>query len=293
MRSEAMARGCRREGAKSGIAGLLVGTLLLVVAVGCVAPDPRVAFATARAALGGGAAATVTPTLASTATESAAAPAAVTPSDEATTAAPLPTPTWTAAATLGPTSTPWPTATSTPTIAMIVGPAAPWLTVQARTSTPRPAYVPATPPSGPAVATIPPLVFPGSAAPTWTPAPTAFPIRPGEVVTGTPSAPSGPELELLSMAEFVDEAAGEFVVTGEVHNIGDRTLEGVTALVNLYDAQERFLATGSAPIVYPSLPPGLRSPFAVTLALRPGADHYTIQFLDGSGKLIETRDARG
>jgi len=191
------------------------------------------------------------------------------------------------------TATPSPTATETPTLSMLVGPAVPWLTVQAQTSTPRPAYVAATPPEGPSVATIPPRPFPGSPAPTWTPAPTIFPILPGEPAPGTPSVPPGPELELLSLADYVDASTGELVVTGEVRNISNRTLLGVTAVVNQYDAEGRLLGSASETLVYPSLAPDQRSPFAVAQTDRAERSRYTIQFLDSEGKLIETRDATG
>jgi hypothetical protein len=189
-----------------------------------------------------------------------------------------------------PTATPAPTATATATISMLVGPAVPWLTVQAYTSTPRPAYVAATPPEGPALATIPPRSFPGEAAPTWTPAPTAFPVLPGQPDTATPS---GPVLELLSVADFVDEATGELVVTGEVRNISEDTVTGVRAVVNLYDVQDQLLGSASEPLVFPSLSPDQRSPFAVAQAARPQRSHFTIQFLDGTGRLLETLDATG
>jgi len=83
------------------------------------------------------------------------------------------------------------------------------------------------------------------------------------------------------------------VVTGEVRNIGDRTLLGVTAVVNLYDAQDRFLGSGSEPLVYPSLAPDRRSPFAVAQTNRADMNYYTVEFLDGEGTIIEVRDATG
>lgn len=272
----------RANGAYRVLAPVALG--LLFILAGCAMPDPRVSWATARAALGGGKS-TVTPT------PSVEPTATVTPTPEQTPLAPAPTeaPTGTPA----PTATPRPTATATPTISMLVGPAVPWLTVQAYTSTPRPAYVAATPPEGPAAATIPPRPFPGSPAPTWTPVPTVFPVLPGQPATETPSAPTGPELELLSIAAFVDASTGELVVTGEVRNIGNRTLTGVRAVVNLYDAQDRLLGSASEPLVYPSLAPDQRSPFAVAQPDRPESSRYTVQFLDAEGKIIDTLDSTG
>ena len=256
---------------------------LLLLAAGCGLPNPGISWDAARAALGG-AKPTVTPT------PSAEPTATATPTPERMPVALAPTQACTS--TPAPTASPWPTATATPTISMLVGPAVPWLTVQAYTSTPRPAYVAATPPQGPAVATIPPRPFPGSAAPTWTPAPTVFPILPGQPTPGTPSAPSGPALELLSVADYADASTGELVVTGEVRNLSDRTLSGVRAVVNLYDAQDRLLGSASEPLVYPSLAPEQRSPFAVAQIDRAERSRYSVQFLDAEGKLIDTLDAR-
>ena len=195
--------------------------------------------------------------------------------------------------TVAPTSTPVPTATPRPRPprrrpSQCWWGGRPWLTVQAYTSTPRPAYVARRlQRAGTGHHSAP---FPGEAAPAWTPAPTAFPVLPGQPDTATPS---GPVLELLSVADFVDEATGELVVTGEVRNISEDTVTGVRAVVNLYDAQDQLLGSASEPLVFPSLSPDQRSPFAVAQAARPQRSHFTIQFLDGTGRLLETLDATG
>lgn len=272
----------RSEGPRWRGTAALAALILILGTSGCGLGGENTRLDGAVAALLG-----VEPTATNTPTAAPAATAV--PTEARAAAAPSVVPTNTST----PTGTPRPTGTPTPTIADLVGPAVPWLTVQAYTSTPRPAYVAATPPEGPAVATIPPRPFAGSPAPTWTPAPTALPVLPGQLTPGTPSAPSGPVLELLSVADFVDAATGEFVVTGEVRNISDRVLSGVRAVVNLYDAQDRLLGSASEGLVFPSLKPDQRSPFAVAQADRQGRARFTVQFLDAEGKLIETVDSTG
>ena len=267
-----MARQRKRGVGGRGLAAL-AALMALLLAAGCGPAGSGSSGMSASAAQGGAQPAV------------AAAPAhgpvaAATPTDEPLSLALAPV--WVPPNPPAPSATPRPTAT--PTVAMLVGPAVPWLTVQAYTSTPRPAYVAATPPAGPAVATIPPRTFPGSPAPTWTPAPTAFPVLPGQPPTATPE----PRLELVSVADLVDAPTGEIVVTGEVRNISDRTLFGVRAVVNLYDAQGRLLGSASEALVFTSLKPDQRSPFVVAQTDREARSRYTVQFLDARGRLIET-----
>jgi hypothetical protein len=253
----------------------LAALALLLIVAGCAMPDPRVSWATARAALWADEpTATLTPAAGATAT------AMPTPEQIPAALAPTEAPT----VTLEPTATPRPTATATPTISMLVGPAVPWLTVQAYTSTPWPAYVAATPPEGPAAATIPPRSFPGSPAPTWTPAPTVFPILPGQP---TPGTPVGAELRLVSSTGYLTEGGGAFVVAGEVENISTQSFESVLAVVSLYDAGGVLITTDKALIEFSPLRPGVVSPFSVITIVEsqwPPIAEYELAFTDFFGR---------
>ena len=250
----------------------LVGLALLLLVAGCAWADPRVPLATARAALAGGKMTPTTrPSAQPTATSTATAPPTTMPSE---------TPTATPSA----TSSPKPTPTATPTVAMLVGPAVPWLTVQAYTSTPRPAYVVATPLDGPAAATVPPRPFPGGPAPTWTPAPTTFPLLPGQP---TPGAPTSGELRLVSSTGYLTEGGAAFVVEGEVENIASQAFEHIRAVVSLYDVGGTFIATDSAFIEFSPLAPGAVSPFSVYILVQtqwPPIAEYELVFTDLYGR---------
>lgn len=247
----------RRIGGTDGCRLTALTLVLLLLLAGCAIPDPRVTWATARAALGV-AKFTVTPTPSPEPAATATPTLEPETAEEAMTAVPT--------ATTGPTNTPRPTATATPTISMLQGPAVPWLTVQAYTSTPRPAYVAATPPAGPSVATVAPRPLPGSPAPTWTPAPTAFPVVPGQP---TPGEPGGAELRLVSSTGYLTEGGTAFVVAGEVENISSQSFEWVRAVVTLYDAGAELIATDGAYIDFSPLAPGAVSPFSVILLVEP------------------------
>ena len=101
-------------------------------------------------------------------------------------------------------------------------------------------------------------------------------------------------LELLSLRHDV-AAPGQFTVTGLVQNPQQgRPVSGLVAVVYLFDAQGRYLASGKIPIEYSSLRPGDEAPFVVTIpATHDEVSRYRVGFRLGDGAVVAHVDRRG
>jgi hypothetical protein len=120
-------------------------------------------------------------------------------------------------------------------------------------------------------------------------------LRSPEVVAAVAAsrAPAAHPLELLSLRH---SASGDstFVVTGLVQNPEDGTLvNGVEAVVYLFDEAGRYFATGRAPLDVPRLSPGEGSPFVVAVQSAAGVARYRIGFRESGGGSVTHVDRRG
>ena len=108
--------------------------------------------------------------------------------------------------------------------------------------------------------------------------------RPGyaTLLTGAPpeatpvaQTTAGEPLELLSLSSA--RRGAELSVNGLVRNPGaGARLEGITAVVLLFDERGGFLTSASAPLASPVLTPGASSPFQLTLPAPEGTSRYRI-----------------
>lgn len=95
-------------------------------------------------------------------------------------------------------------------------------------------------------------------------------------------APAGPEpLELVSMRHTTKGRT--LTVTGLVRNPGRIATGAVTAVVLVFDRNGDFLASGTAPLEFPTLGPGDESPFVVTVPDAADAGRYRISFRTEAG----------
>ena len=101
-------------------------------------------------------------------------------------------------------------------------------------------------------------------------------------------------LELLSLRHTV-AGPGQFTVTGLVQNPQQgRHVAGLVAVVYLFDAQGRYLASGKTPLEYPSLRPGDEAPFVVTIpATGDEVSRYRVGFRLEDGAVVAHVDRRG
>lgn len=95
-------------------------------------------------------------------------------------------------------------------------------------------------------------------------------------------APAGPEpLELVSMRHTTKGRT--LTVTGLVRNPGRLATGAVTAVVLAFDRNGDFLASGTAPLEFPTLGPGDESPFVVTVPDAAAAGRYRVSFRTEAG----------
>lgn len=108
------------------------------------------------------------------------------------------------------------------------------------------------------------------------------------------SRDSAAPLELLSLRHTVSSPK-EFTVTGLVQNPREgRSVNGLVAVVYLFDAQGRYLASGKTPIEYSSLRPGDEAPFVVTIpATSDDVSRYRVGFRLDDGAVVSHVDRRG
>jgi hypothetical protein len=100
-------------------------------------------------------------------------------------------------------------------------------------------------------------------------------------------------LDLLALRQTTDPA-GRFVVSGEVKNDanGRKALEGVTAYVDLFDREGRFVTGDRSEIAAPVLRAGEAATFAVTLPKASGIARYRVRFRLEDGSPLPHVDRR-
>jgi hypothetical protein len=110
-----------------------------------------------------------------------------------------------------------------------------------------------------------------------------------------PATSSGigtPALELVSLRHTVSES-GAFSVTGLVANPSTgRAMAGVAAVVYLFDAEGRFLASGRAPLEVGTFHPGDESPFILGVPGVTGVSRYRVGFRFADGAVVAHVDRR-
>jgi hypothetical protein len=87
-------------------------------------------------------------------------------------------------------------------------------------------------------------------------------------------------LELVSMRH--ERRGGTLVITGFVRNPREGApVSDLTAVVFAFDKEGSYIATGRAPIDFPTLEPGSGSPFVVSVPARGGVARYRVAFRHG------------
>jgi hypothetical protein len=116
---------------------------------------------------------------------------------------------------------------------------------------------------------------------------TGLPTETAPVAQTTASEP----LELLSLSSA--RRGAELSVNGLVRNPGaGARLEGVAAVVLLFDDGGGFLTSASVPLDSRVLTPGESSPFQLTLPAPDGTSRYRISFRFGAGGVVSHVDRR-
>lgn len=99
-----------------------------------------------------------------------------------------------------------------------------------------------------------------------------------------PTAPAGPQLELLSWKW--SEESGYASVEGQVKNISASSLKSVAAVATFYDDNGAFITSDDALIDFNPILPQQTSPFTVMKRWRPEMRKATIQFKELTGGTI-------
>jgi hypothetical protein len=104
-------------------------------------------------------------------------------------------------------------------------------------------------------------------------------------------APAAP-IELLSLRHAVEP--GAIVVTGLVQNPSSgSSLQGVQAVVYLFDAEGHYFANSRAPLESTVLSPGGEAAFVVRVAAPAPATRYRVSFQQEDGTAVNHVDKRG
>jgi len=124
----------------------------------------------------------------------------------------------------------------------------------------------------------------------------AYALRTWDVFGTIASAASSKEaqpLHLLSLRHASD-STGNFTVTGLVQNpAGGRTLQGVIAVIYLFDQQGKYLTSGKARIDVGAFQAGDESPFIVKIPNATGVSRYRVGFRLEDGGVVAHIDRRG
>jgi hypothetical protein len=121
----------------------------------------------------------------------------------------------------------------------------------------------------------------------------AAPLSTPAETGGSRSALSQAPLELLSLRHAVGRD-GTFTVTGLAQNpTQGQGLNGVEAVVYLFDGGGQYFATGRAALGAGRLDPGEETPFVITVAGAPGVSRYRVGFRREDGGVVAHVDHRG
>lgn len=111
-------------------------------------------------------------------------------------------------------------------------------------------------------------------------------------VTVEPSAPRPTRVELLALTHD-RKSASTFVVSGRLRNPGDgEPVRDLVAVVEVFDAAGRVLATVRAPLDLPALDPGASSLFSVTAQGVNDVAKYRVEFHGNGDQPIAHVDLR-
>ena len=103
----------------------------------------------------------------------------------------------------------------------------------------------------------------------------------------------GSPLALLSL-RHTTETDGTFAVTGLVQNpLVGRQLDGLEAVVYLFDDSGRYFATGRGALEVPTIAPGDESPFVIKVAVMAPVSRYRVGFRSQNGRVVAHVDRRG
>jgi hypothetical protein len=124
----------------------------------------------------------------------------------------------------------------------------------------------------------------------------AYALRTWDVFGAIASAATSKEalpLELLSLRHATD-SAGNFTVTGLVQNpAGGRAMQGVIAVIYLFDQKNQYLTSGRARIDVTAFQAGDESPFIVKIPNVSGVSRYRVGFRFEDGGVVAHIDRRG
>ena len=124
----------------------------------------------------------------------------------------------------------------------------------------------------------------------------AYALRTWDVfgaIANAATSKEAPPLELLSLRHASD-SAGNFTVTGLVQNpAGGRALQGVVAVIYLFDQQGRYLTSGKARLDVTAFRAGDESPFVVKIPSAGGVSRYRVGFRLEDGGVVGHVDRRG
>jgi hypothetical protein len=106
-----------------------------------------------------------------------------------------------------------------------------------------------------------------------------------------PAPAALPPLELVALTH--ERSANQLTVRGAVKNpAGGREIDGLTAVVLLYNTEGSYVATGRAPLAQPVLTAGAESTFSVTLPDQAALGRYRVSFRAGDSVIAHV-DQRG
>lgn len=115
--------------------------------------------------------------------------------------------------------------------------------------------------------------------------------RGGGAVPDTEESVALAPIELLALTHAIEK--GALTITGLVQNPrGGRAHTDVRAVAYLLDEGGQTVATGTAPLDFRRLEPGVESPFVVTMAMADRVTRYRVGFRDGAGGVIAHVDRR-
>ncbi len=120
--------------------------------------------------------------------------------------------------------------------------------------------------------------------------------RSGGDSSGTPAVSAADvaqpsPLELLSLR--YEQQSDRMIITGLVRNpAGSRPLGHVTATAFLFGGDGTFLASGRAPLDYPTLTPGDESPFVISVPVTGAVARYRVGFRGEDGRVLGHVDRR-
>ncbi len=107
------------------------------------------------------------------------------------------------------------------------------------------------------------------------PTPTRTPVR--VTPAPTPLPPDTIILGLLSSTDYADAADGTLTIVGEVRNDSQLDVGHTTVTATFYGDNGQIIGEVSGQTMLQTLPPGVRSPFVITLPRPTGVSNYSLR----------------